>query len=160
MKRFLIPLLAALALPTDVNANLINEYNQQQNTIKKKEATCRYLIKNIEWDGGSRRWYYVQNNKVIKIKNPWNFPSQQPNPCFYFQIGIINQEYQYKSNDFNDALNKSREEYNRTINTFSRYENGVLVIYNKNSNGNGNIEKIITKPYVEWDGKYFRYKAK
>ena len=137
MKRLLLPLLAAIALPTAVNANaLMDQFNEQE--LEKER--CRYLISNIQWeDMIGNDWHIIENNKVIYIYSPYNYPQSYPESCSYQQKGIINQNYQYKQNYTNGT--------SRIITTYSTFEKGRLVIYKKNLKGQGRVEKIIYRPF-------------
>ena len=118
MKRFLISLLASFALPTAVNANLIDEYNQQ----KLEKNKCTYYAKNIEWKSQYNTYHYhIDNNKIIYVTS-YGLPYLNPDSARCKQIGILNQEYRRKEPGWSDYY---------YVTTFSRFENGNLVIYEK-----------------------------
>ena len=66
MKRLLLPLLAALALPTAVNANWFGKYNSQ---VEAKEACDKWKANGIKFtyqaDWGDEK-FYKRNNRFCK----------------------------------------------------------------------------------------------
>ncbi len=139
MKRFLVPLFAALALPTAVNSNLIDEYNQQ----KADKNRCIYYAKNLQWK--EKDWHnylFIDNNKIIKVDG-WNAqPFLKPETASCKQIGILNQEYRSKDKGFFFDYG--------FVTTFSRFENGKngnLVIYSKKENS-----RVVKKIFLKFRG--------
>ena len=115
---------------------LIDKFNEQE--LEKER--CRYLISNIQWeDMIGNDWHIIENNKVIYIYSPYNYPQSYPESCSYQQKGVINQNYQYRQRYTNGT--------SRIITTYSTFENGRLVIYKKNLEGQGRVEKKIYKPF-------------
>ena len=122
----------------ELRANaLIDQFNEQE--LEKER--CRYLISNIQWQqqDGSRDWYIIENNKVIYIYSGYSFPQNYPHDCSYQQKGVINQNYQYRQRYTNGT--------SRIITTYSTFENGRLVIYKKNLEGQGKVKKKMYKPF-------------
>tara|TARA_Y200000002_G_C22583393_1_gene621868 strand:+ start:32 stop:577 length:546 start_codon:yes stop_codon:yes gene_type:complete len=133
MKRLLLPLLAAFALPTAVNANdLLDQYNQQ----KAEQKKCLYYSKNVNWarkgNWGSEKYYSLDNNQIISV------PYIPTHNSGCKQIGILNQNYSRKEWGFSEPY---------YITTFSRFENGNLVIYEKGKYNTSVVKKIILFPY-------------
>ena len=128
MKRLLIPLIAALTLPTAVNANLIDEYRQQESKGNK----CNFMAENYQWiNFYEGDYFYIDYNRIIEVEEASLWNGYQ---AICKQIGILNQEYRYTT-----SVNYS----DRQVTTLSRFENDNLVIYHKNRYGNGEVKKII-----------------
>jgi len=126
MKRLLLPLLAALALPTAISANdLIDKYNQQ---IEEKNI-CRYYRKNINWikseDYSWNEYYFLKKNneiiEVYRIHGGWKCK----------KVGKLMENYTYRDD-------------NVLITNYFIFENGYLVKYRER---HGYVNKTILKRY-------------
>ena len=53
----------------------MDQFNEQE--LEKER--CRYLISNIQWeDMIGNDWHIIENNKVIYIYSPYNYPQGYP----------------------------------------------------------------------------------
>ena len=126
MKRLLLPLLAALALPTAISANdLIDKYNQQE----EEKNICRYYRKNINWikvkyNNWKEYYFLKKNNEIIevyRIHGGWKCK----------KVGKLMENYTYRDD-------------NVLITNYFIFENGNLVKYKKR---HGTVYKAILKRY-------------
>ena len=74
MKRLLLPLLAALALPTAVEADSLRDnYYKQENRKQEELRNCRWLIANSQHDPkrSSLRYIFDLKNNTVQFFEPW-----------------------------------------------------------------------------------------
>ena len=155
MKRFLIPLLAALALPTAVKAetaliaNIRDQYKNEKARQKRHYEYCKFLIENSQYRILARYIFVDANRTVIEINPTWDHPRPRvwdSYGCKYYTTGILYKEFQYNNSDYAEKMCSycTKEGVTTTLYT---YENGRFVYYEKI--GNRKVEK--TYPFKAWD---------
>ena len=105
MKRFLLPLLTALALPTAVNANLKEQFNQINNPRKAANERCMGYFNKAQYEDGSRKNRYLieRDNDVWYIKGPKSSHSRGVE-CTYQLIGVLNKNFTFDICKVDDNL--------------------------------------------------------
>ncbi len=152
MKSLLLPLLAALALPTGINAeitNLKDSYIQQEILKDEKLSNCTKLAKELQYIEPYKTFIYVDNSsKVWEIY----FSALEPYKdnkfdCERYQVGVIGNEYAYSYRKRNLKFFDSHTENINTVNNLYTYENQKLFLYTKNDYFN-DIQKKELKDFT------------
>ena len=122
MKSLLLPLLAVLALPTAVNANLKNEYYEEKSSRKQYLDTCKKLSAKAQFGKYWFKVYYIENQNVYlamtKVSN-----------CEWGHVGIINQNFKISACDHPAGSHRcnsddNRDKYQETVTSYFTYGEG------------------------------------
>ena len=136
MKSLLLPLLAALALPTGINAeisNLKDSYIQQKSLKVEKLSYCTKLAKEAQYRFEDNFIYVDNSDKVWEVNFFSKYPYQDKRfNCRKYQVGVIGKEYKYSEVErYLKLFNRKNWDYKWVVKTLHIYENQKLIRYSQ-----------------------------